>query len=72
MNSLKLKNRIIQKLSQIDDMDQLKSILEFIEPVHKETLNRAKKIPSLSNNKSDIHNDKENFNEYIKEWLKEM
>ncbi|RUA06476.1 MAG: hypothetical protein DSY82_09605 [Flavobacteriia bacterium] len=72
MNSLQLKNSIIRKISQIDDADQLKMILEHIEPIHQKAIDRAGKIPMLSNNKSDINNDKENFNEYIKEWLKEM
>ena len=72
MNSLQLKNSIIRKISQIDDADQLKIILEHIEPIHQKVMDRAGKIPTLSNNKSDINNDKENFNEYIKEWLKEM
>ena len=72
MNSLQLKNRIIQKISQIDDADQLKKILNHIEPIHKKAIDSTAKIPPLSNNKSDINNDKENFNEYIKEWLKEM
>jgi len=72
MNSLQLKNSIIQKISQIDDADLLKKILEHIEPIHQKATERTGIIPPLSNNKSDINNDKENFNEYIKEWLKEM
>jgi hypothetical protein len=72
MNTLQLKNSILQKIAQIDDADQLKKILDQIEPVFKNLTNQTSKVPPLSNNKSDINNDKENFNEYIKEWLKEM
>ncbi len=72
MNSLQLKNSIIQKISQIDDTDQLKKILEHIGPIYQRAIDRIGKVPPLSNNKSDINNDKENFNEYIKEWLKDM
>ena len=59
-------------ISQIDDVDSLKSIQDLINSFYQTTKDRSLNIPPLSNNKTDINNDKENFTDYIKEWIKDM
>ncbi|MEN8185821.1 MAG: hypothetical protein ABFR05_01695 [Bacteroidota bacterium] len=69
MNALQLKNSIIQKLTQIDDVNTLGKIHDLIQSYHVISKERT---PFLSDNKSDENNDAEDFTDYIKEWVKDM
>ncbi len=70
MDSLQLKQSIIKDITQIDDVKYLKKIQDLINSFYQNL--KSGEIAPLSNNKSIDNNDKENFNDYIKEWIKEM
>jgi len=73
MNSIQIiKYNIIQKITQIEDLEVLQKIQDIL--VKSVNLNDEdiNSIPSLLNHKSIDFNDKEDFTDYIKEWLKDM
>lgn len=70
MKLLQLKNQIIRRLAHIDDEDSLRKILNLIQSIKIEE--DFEQASFLNDNKIDEHNDKEDFNEYIKEWIKRM
>jgi len=72
MNSLQLKNSIIKELSQIDDVKYLQKIHDLINSFYQNSGFKPDETQLLSNNKTDDNNDKENFTDYIKEWIKDM
>lgn len=72
MNTLELKLNLIKHITQIEDINLLQRMQAFLNTsgsLYNEELN---KIPSLRNNKNQEFNDKEDFTDYIKEWVKDM
>jgi hypothetical protein len=72
MNALELKLKLITHITQIEDINLLQRMQAFLNTsgsLYNETLNE---IPSLRNNKNQEFNDKEDFTDYIKEWVKDM
>lgn len=72
MNTSQIKIELIQKIALIEDVKLLERIQAFLNTsgsLYNEKLNE---IPSLSNNKESEFNDKEDFTDYIKEWVKDM
>ena len=72
MNTLELKLNLIKHITQIEDVSLLQRMQAFLNTsgsLYNDTLN---KIPSLRNNKNEEFNDKEDFTDYIKEWVKDM
>ena len=72
MNTAQIKIDLIQKITQIEDVNLLERIqilLNTSGSLYNEKLNE---IPSLSNNKESEFNDREDFTDYIKEWVKDM
>ncbi|MFK5958003.1 MAG: hypothetical protein QM495_03925 [Lutibacter sp.] len=70
MDTLQLKNKIIQRIIEIDDTNLLKSI----EHVFNTSDKNISKFLALANEKiqhQDI-NETEDFSSYIKEWVKSM
>jgi len=70
MSTLQLKNKIIQRIIEIDDENLLKSI----EYIFNNSDKNISKFLAFSNEKSknqDI-NEIEDFTTYIKEWVKSM
>lgn len=70
MNTLQLKNKIIQRIIEIDDVNLLKSI----DYIFKSSDENISKFLAYTNEKiqSQDLNETENFSEYIKEWVKSM
>tara|TARA_R110001583_G_scaffold8413_6_gene40209 strand:- start:3970 stop:4176 length:207 start_codon:yes stop_codon:yes gene_type:complete len=68
MNSLQLKNKIIQRIIEIDDINLLKSIDALFNASDKNIL----KFLILANDKFQQENETDNFTDYIKEWVKNM
>ncbi|SNR81156.1 hypothetical protein [Lutibacter flavus] len=68
MNSLQLKNKIIERIIEIDDDDLLKSIDALFNGSDKNILS----FLVLANDKFQQENETSNFTEYIKEWVKSM
>lgn len=70
MKTSQLKLSLIQQIIQLNDENSLIKIQGFVD----RTISLEEKIerPFLYNNREDLHNNKENFSEYIKEWIKEM
>lgn len=70
MNSLQLKNKIIQRIIEIDDVKLLKSI-EYIFNTSDENIS---KFLAFANEKlqNQEMNETEDFTSYIKEWVKNM
>lgn len=72
MNTLELKLNLIKRITQIEDANVLQRMQAFLNTsgsLYNDTLNE---IPSLRNNKNEEFNDKEDFTDYIKEWVKDM
>ncbi len=72
MNALELKLNLIKHIAQIEDISLLQRMQAFLNTsgtLYNEKLNE---IPSLRNNKVSEFNDREDFTDYIKEWLKDM
>jgi hypothetical protein len=72
MKTLQIKLNLIKSITQIDDLKLLERMQAFLNTsgsLYNEKLNE---IPSLRNNKESDFNDKEDFTDYIKEWVKEM
>ena len=70
MNSLQLKNKIIQRIIEIDDVKLLTSI-EYIFNTSDENIS---KFLTFANEKfqNQEMNETEDFYSYIKEWVKNM
>ena len=72
MDAQQLKLNLIKHITQIDDINLLQRMQAFLNTsgsLYNEKLNE---IPSLRNNKDQEFNDKEDFTDYIKEWVKDM
>ncbi len=72
MNNSQIKLDLIRKITQIEDVNLLERMQAFLNTsgsLYNEKLNE---IPSLRNNKESDFNDKEDFTDYIKEWVKDM
>ena len=72
MNVLELKLNLITHITKIEDANLLQRLQAFLNTsgsLYNEKLNE---IPSLRNNKDQEFNDKEDFTDYIKEWVKDM
>ena len=70
MKTSQLKLRLIQQIIQLNDEKTLIRIQDFIDKII--SLEDKIERPFLYNNREDSNNNKENFSEYIKEWIKEM
>ena len=68
MNSLELKNKIIQRIIEIDDVNLLESIDALFNDSDKNVL----KFIVLANDKFQQESETDNFTDYIKEWVKNM
>ncbi|WP_456462994.1 hypothetical protein [Lutibacter sp.] len=70
MDSLQLKNKIIQRIIEIDDVNLLKSIEYFFNTSDK----NISKFISFVDEKIQQENlsETEDFTDYIKEWVKSM
>jgi len=70
MDALQLKNKIIQRIIEIDDLKLLKSI-EYIFNTSDENIS---KFLAFTNEKIQNENfsETEDFTSYIKEWVKSM
>lgn len=72
MNALELKLNLIKHITQIEDVSLLQRMQAFLNTsgsLYNDTMNE---VPSLRNNKIEEFNDKEDFTDYIKEWVKDM
>lgn len=72
MNTLQIKLNLIKQITQIDNkkiLQRLQSFLNASGSLYNEKLNE---VQSLRNNKESDFNDKEDFTDYIKEWVKDM
>lgn len=69
MDSKELKNNILQRIGQIDDEVLLQYIQDFLDASDKYYIRKSKDI-DISHEASD--EDKIDFTDYIKEWIKDM
>ena len=72
MNLLQIKLNLIKQITQIEDpklLERLQAFLNTSGSLYNEKLNEHL---SLRNNKESDFNDKEDFTDYIKEWVKDM
>lgn len=70
MDKLQLKNKIIQRITQIDDIQLLISLESFFNTSDE---NISKVISFMNENlQHENLNEKEDFTDYIKEWVKSM
>jgi hypothetical protein len=72
MDVRELKLNLITHIAKIEDVNLLQRLQAFLNTsgsLYNEKLNE---IPSLRNNKDQEFNDKEDFTDYIKEWVKDM
>ena len=72
MNKMQLKNTILQHLARINDTESLKKILDLVNELMDEKNEAQESYPFLGNESDELMENKENFNEYIKEWIKQM
>jgi hypothetical protein len=72
MNALEIKLNLIKKITQIEDVKLLKRLQAFLNTSGSLYNDQLNEIPSLRNNKESDFNDKEDFTNYIKEWVKDM
>ena len=68
MDSLQLKNKIIQRIIEIDDVNLLKSIDVLFNTSDKNISN----FLAFANEKLMQTNETEDFTDYRKEWVKSM
>ncbi len=68
MEVLQLKYNIIQKITQLDNLQTLEKVRDYIHSLQ----TKANEGFALENNKNADFNHKEDFTDYIKEWVKEM
>jgi hypothetical protein len=71
MTASQIKKSLIDEIMQVNDSGSLHKIKEFIISL-KNKKQKTEVNTALFNNRSISHNDRENFNDYIKEWLREM
>lgn len=70
MGKLQLKNKIIKRINQIDDIQLLISIENLFNTSDKDI---SKLLSFLNENlQHENINEKEDFTDYIKEWVKSM
>jgi len=72
MNTLQIKLNLIKQITQIEDpifLERLQGFINTSGSLYNEKLNETL---SLRNNKETEFNDKEDFTDYIKEWVKDM
>ncbi len=72
MNNSQLKLDLIKKIALIDDVNLLERLKAFLNTSGSLYNDKLDEIPSLRNNKDTEFNDKEDFTNYIKEWVKDM
>jgi hypothetical protein len=72
MNALELKLKLIKHITQIEDVSLLQRMQAFLNTSGTLYNKQLNEIPSLRNNKETEFNDKEDFTDYIKEWVKDM
>jgi hypothetical protein len=72
MNNSQIKLDIIRKITKIEDINLLERIKAFLNTSGSLYSEKLNEIPSLRNNKESDFNDKEDFTNYIKEWVKDM
>lgn len=68
MNASQIKLNLIQKIAQIEDVNLLERIQTFLNTSGSLYNDKI----SMSNNKESDFNDKEDFTDYIKEWVKDL
>ncbi len=68
MDSLQLKNKIIQRIIEIEDVKLLKSIDVLFNTSDK----NISKFLTFANEKLSQADETEDFTDYIKEWVKSM
>lgn len=70
MNTLQLKNKIIQRIIEIDDVQ----LLKVLEPIFNTSDKNILKFFTLAdeNLQNQCLNETEDFTSYIKEWVKNM
>ena len=69
MNSIKLKNNILQKIDGIEDEVLLQYIQDFLDAADKYYSKKTKDIDLTHENDDKYTPD---FTDYIKEWMKDM
>lgn len=72
MNYAEIKLDLIKKITQIEDVNLLERLGAFLNTSGTLYNKKINETPSLSNNKDRKYNDKEDFTDYIKEWVKDM
>jgi hypothetical protein len=72
MNTLEIKLNLIKHITQIEDIHLLQRMQAFLNTSGSLYNERLNEIPSMRNNKDKEFNDKEDFTDYIKEWVKDM
>lgn len=72
MNASELKLNLIKHITQIEDVSLLQRMQAFLNTSGSLYNDKLNEIPSLRNNKNKEFNDKEDFTDYIKEWVKDM
>jgi len=70
MDTLQLKNKIIQRIIEIDDVNLLKSI-DYIFNTSDENISKFLAFANEKTQSQEI-NETEDFSSYIKEWVKSM
>ncbi len=68
MDSIQLKNKIIQRIIEIEDINLLKSIDVLLNASDK----NISKFLTSANDKLSEANETEDYTNYIKEWVKNM
>ncbi len=72
MNALQIKLNLIKQITQIEDVKLLEKLQAFLNTSGSLYNEKINEMLSLRNNKEDDFNDKEDFTDYIKEWVKDM
>jgi uncharacterized membrane protein YqhA len=68
MDALQLKNKIIKRIIEIEDVELLKSIDVLFNTSDK----NISKFLAFANEKSSQSDETEHYTDYIKEWVKSM
>ena len=72
MDVRELKLNLISHIAKIEDVNLLQRLQSFLNTSGSLYNDKLNEIPSLRNNKDQEFNDKEDFTNYIKEWVKDM
>lgn len=73
MNAIQIKKyNLIQKITLIDDSSLLQKIQDLLIKSGYFNDEDVQGLPTLLNHKNNEFNDKEDFTDYIKEWVKDM